>query len=346
MTSFGRRLVLYLAFASCLSCVRDGDSNEGNRLDGSVLIEAARNHPLPSRMALAGDALFLAGENDTVIYVFDRHTGQRVVRTGRLGAGPGEFRWVNSLVAYSTGADHALLAYDTKLGRLSRFDVSAGPSVSQPSVVLRASGFEAIGFVNDSTLFAVPFFARHRMVIVDLDGSVKDSVAELPLVDDGVAPSVVHEIYSPSVAQHPAGRAAAIGALHAGRIDMYDFAADSAFLADVPLPFPPTVDQAWNGAMWVHAPQGHTMFGYLSLAGTADRLYALFSGRTMSGCQQCAWFGDQIHVFNWSGQRIDVFDLTHDAMAIAVSTDNADLYALEWEPLPMVRHYRLGQPTI
>jgi hypothetical protein len=202
-------------------------------------------------------------------------------------------------------------------------------------------GFETVGLLDDSTVVAVPFFGNHRAVLLHVDGTVRDSIGRYTLVDDGAPTSVVHELLYPAMAFRPSGGAVAIGTRYAGRIDILRSGSRQLDSVAVPLPFPPIVDQTYNGAIWVHRITGRTTFGYLSVAATDSRIYGLFSGRSMSSCHQCAWYGDQVHVFSWSGALLDVFDIDADASAIAAGHTDDILYAVVPNPEPTIRQYQL-----
>jgi len=341
-----RQLGFHVCLAAmCISgCSRDDGSIKmsGERLHGSVLINEKANQPLPHLVSVAGPAIFVAGENDTMIYVFNRFTGRRVLEVGRRGAGPGEFRWVQSMQPQQTrGRKYSMWAFDAKLGRLTGFDIIDDTTVVMDSSFLSLGSYESVGWLDDSTLVGIPFFSKNRFMILNVDGTVRDSAGLLPLIAEGVPISVAHEIYFPSVAVRPLGKLVAVGARFAGRIDMYDHGNHSVFAADVPVPYPPIVNQGFNGAIAVHRITGQTTFGYLSLAATNERLYGLFSGRSMASCHECAWYGDQVHIFDWAGKLLSVIDLDADAIGIAAAEDDKTLYTVNRDPMPIIRSYPL-----
>ncbi|NIU77657.1 MAG: hypothetical protein GWN71_30125, partial [Gammaproteobacteria bacterium] len=63
-------------------------------------------------------------------------------------------------------------------------------------------------------------------------------------------------------------------------------------------------------------------FGYVDVATTEDRIYALFSGQTRGGAPPGrAVFGLYVHVYDWTGQLREVLELDRPAISVAVTED-------------------------
>lgn len=85
---------------------------------------------------------------------------------------------------------------------------------------------------------------------------------------------------------------------------------------------------------------GAVRFGYIDVATTDSRIYALFSGRTRAEGQ--ANYGGRIHVFDWDGRLLDVWELDTRLIALAVTPDDGHLYGVSHHPVPAVRSYTLN----
>ena len=81
--------------------------------------------------------------------------------------------------------------------------------------------------------------------------------------------------------------------------------------------------------------------GYVDVAASRDRIYALFSGRTRAGHPDEAIYGRDVHVFDWDGKLHSVIHLDADAMAIALDEGQDLLLAVRHLPTPAVLAYEL-----
>ena len=84
-------------------------------------------------------------------------------------------------------------------------------------------------------------------------------------------------------------------------------------------------------------------FGYIDITSTDDNVFALFSGRTRQGSEGTASFGRFLHVYDWNGQLIRVFELDADLIALTVTPDGSRVFALRHEPLASVVRYEIPE---
>ena len=82
-------------------------------------------------------------------------------------------------------------------------------------------------------------------------------------------------------------------------------------------------------------------FGYVDVAPTGDRIYALFSGRTRGAYPDRAVYGSTVHVFGWDGALQAIFELDIDAMAITVDEERDRILAVRHLPTPAVVSFDL-----
>jgi hypothetical protein len=91
------------------------------------------------------------------------------------------------------------------------------------------------------------------------------------------------------------------------------------------------------------APEEDMRFGYVRIATTDDRIYALFSGRSNRGSPRDAPYGRFVHVYDWDGEFLAALELDNAALEIAVDPLGEELYATIEEPEPGVRVYSLRE---
>jgi hypothetical protein len=309
-----------------------------------VLVSSDRAHPIPLRIAATERHLVLAGPGDSILFVYDRSNGRLKSTFGRRGAGPGEFRDVTSLQPSTSrsGDSEAVWAFDATLGRLTELKIHpSGEMAVKQSVTGRFAGQLVVFPLGESNSVGMGSFSDRRVSIFDSAGTKVREVGELPLLSEGVPASVAQEILQPSAVAQPNGLLVAIGARYAGRVDIYSSVDGRHTSAAVPDPFSARVNVGYNGAVLLFRSDGQTRFGYIGLAATSERVYALFSGRTRRGFPGRANFGRALHVFSWSGRLLRSFELDRDVISIAVAPDGRTLYAIAHEPSPEVLSFRV-----
>jgi len=82
-------------------------------------------------------------------------------------------------------------------------------------------------------------------------------------------------------------------------------------------------------------------FGYLSVTGTREYIYVLYSGRTFNEYQSKVFCGRDVLVFDWNCKPVKHYVLDLDVSCIEVSRDNKTLWAAADNPDPELVKYAL-----
>ena len=112
-----------------------------------------------------------------------------------------------------------------------------------------------------------------------------------------------------------------------------------------PLPVRPRMAEGRIPANAGYVAHAESRFGYVDATASADFVFALFSGRTMSGYAGHPNFGRFVHVFDWQGNFKTALQLEHDAVAIATDETGQTLYVLQHEPRPSIVRYSCDLPA-
>jgi hypothetical protein len=300
---------------------------------------------IPQRI-LATEAHLVVSDRGAAqrLHVFDRATGDRLASFGRDGRGPGEFT-VAPEISTVPGEEGLLYAYDGNTARITRIRLPEGTIV----------GFgdrSVMPVPTDATVYALTMLDAHRAVGLGLfraarigffdlaDGSTRHAG---PLPSDDPHPfTIVHIAHLGLLAVHPTGERIAVLTRQGSRVEIYDARGDPVVETDGPEPFPVDyeVDRAGDVMKGVR-----NRNGYQSVATSADRLYALFSGRA-----EAHYPGDSgraaefVHVFDWEGGLERVYRLDREVRAIALDPAGTTLYAVTHEPEPAVLRFLLSLP--
>jgi TolB-like 6-blade propeller-like len=185
-----------------------------------------------------------------------------------------------------------------------------------------------------------------RLAVFSSSGEFTGTVGDTPPAAPGVPAQVAGHAYQSTARLSPDRTRLALVTRHADRLEIYRADGTLAARATGPRGFEPVYSVARN-------PRGEPIFGsgrdlrfgYVDVAATEERIYALYSGRTRGQAPGRANFGRWVHVYDWSGRLHEVLGLDSDVLGIAVSADGGTLYAVRHEPAPALVAYPLADPS-
>lgn len=343
------RLLGLLLLTAAAACQRDrAEQPSATPLQAEVIADGDYLDS-PRRVAVIGGRLVVLDRSAPMIHVFRLPEGERVGSFGRKGQGPGEFGAADEIQA-SPAAPDAFWVFDGNLSRVTRlrFD-GAGPVPGVDEVVnLHGEGglhFQAV-WISDSALAATGIYPGHpqsRLLRLDREGRALGGIGTLPQHPNGagIPPTVLHHAYEGRMAVRPDRSLLVFGTRHADALEFYR--PDGTLVRKVtgPTGFLPVFDTNARAEGVSMATGDDLRVGYLDLAATQDHLFALFSGDTRGEARARTYFGKEVHVFDWSGERITTLALDERAIAIAVDPVEGRLYAVRHDPIPNVARYRL-----
>lgn len=330
-------------------------------VDGPPEMDHSRFHPvsvagevlyegdglaLPTRVAIVGDHLVLIDPAaDSTVVVLRRSEGAIVRTFGRRGGGPGEYEGVWSIDPVP-GSSSQFWIYDLALRRLTHVDLArdfedgARPGMRSINLVADATIVDPIWI--DTMIVSLGFFTEGRLGIFDAHGHFRRTVGDLPAIPgDGVPPTVIQHAYQSTLRSHPDRTLLAVASRHADRVVIYGLDGSVVAAPKPPFGFDPVFRVEVTRGNPVMATGPDLRFGYIDLATTASRIYALFSGRTRAGFPGEASYGEYVHVYDWSGGLVSVLKLDGAALALAVDPADETLYAVRHYPSPAVIRYAL-----
>lgn len=340
--------ILFPALVALLtaSCSGRDRSAELLPLQGKVV---ARGDFLgrPSSISVAGSRLVVTDASPPFLHVLSAADGAHLLSFGKNGAGPGEFREANEVLP-DVQADGSFWVFDGSLGRLSHFSMPEGASVPSldRTLNLEPGGptllFQA-DWLNDSTIAATGIYPDGRIAVTDLRGRIVRHIGEKPSLPGGreVPVTVLQHAFTGPLTVSPDRRRLAMGTENADRLEIYR--PDGALVRAL------RGASGFDPVFEVHSkPAGNTMatgndlrFGYTGLASTNRHIYAMYSGQVRGDGGAYSYFGTEVHVYTWEGERVATFSLDERARAIAVTPDGKLLYAVQWTPEPRIVRYSL-----
>jgi hypothetical protein len=273
-------------------------------------------------------------------HIYDPGTGSYLRSIGEKGEGPGQFTAVMGLSSPDITAPKILALGARAFTLLDPDPIRGDPPVvtTLPEGAIAYRGV-AIGPTRIVALTRVSE-GELKLTLVSPNGSEIRTVDYESLGNDSIpAGRRVDATYNLGMCARPNGEGFVIVQMAAGKIEYFDRDANRLFLADVPFPtngyFPPIADRksgSSNARLW-----------YWSCVGTDHYLYALFSGRLRKALPPSRYISAQyIHVFDWHGKLLHVIKLDQLVGGIAVSPDDATLFASVPDSATL---YRYALPT-
>jgi hypothetical protein len=340
------RALLLLLFVIVAGCGKDEPAAEATPLTGTV-VATGEYLGQPSGLTLAGNHIVVTDRSAPFVHVLSAADGTHLVSFGQQGSGPGEFRSATKVLADASG-DGSFWVYDLSQSRISRFAMPAGAAVPRLDQTLNLSPagpaiFFHPAWLNDSTLVSSGIYPDGRIAVADRRGTIVRYIGKRPPSPAGrdVPITVLQHAFTGPITLSPDRRRIAMSTENADRLEIYR--PDGSLVREVrgAAGFDPVYE--------VHSqPAGNTMatgmdlrFGYTGLASTDEHIFAMYSGQLRGDGVARAFFGREVHVYDWAGDRVATVALDGPARAIAVTRDGRQLYAVQWDPEPRIVRYLL-----
>ncbi len=337
----------FAALAVLTACGRSDDgAPPPARLSGEV-VAAGDYLDQPGQLAVVGDRLVVLDRSAPMVHVFGLPEGRHLGSFGQKGDGPGEYQSARHVQA-DAGTPGDAWIYDLGLLRMTRlrFGGAALPELREVVNLHNGGGvYLHPAWLTDSTLVVSAIAPRHsdgRVLLTDRTGEVLRLIGPAPRHPGAasIPTTVLQHAYEGPVTVRPDRARFAIATRLGDRLEVYG--ADGAQLAQVngSTGFLPTfsVNERSQGVSMALGDDARA--GYVALASTDDRIYALFSGAVgMRGGDTFA--GREVHVFDWSGKVLSRLQLPEPAWGIAVDSGGRSMFTLRHDPEPAVVRYAL-----
>lgn len=346
---------LLLGVVGCSDLVPEG-IREPAELDHSALRPVALRSEvlgghgelgIPFGLKLVGEhAVLIDQAADSVIHVLRKSDGGLVRSFGRRGGGPGEYRGVWSIAPVREARDEFWI-WDVGLRRLTHVDLGEdfvdgkGPGEQSVNVSAEVPLIDPVRL--DSLWVALGFLESGRLAYFDQEGRLVRTAGETPPLDEDVPASVRQHVNQSYLAARPDGSSLAVVTRHLDRLEIYDRSGRLVVSRPGPFGFKPHYEVREREGNAVMASGAGLRFGYVGLAVTDQRIYALFSGRTRIGFPGAANMGEYVHVYDWSGNLDQVLRLDAAVAGIDVDETERALYAVRHEPVPALVRYDLQE---
>ncbi len=324
-----------------LPVIQTGERRELNRSDTLAI---------PYLSVVVDDYLVVVDlASDLAVHVLNRFDGSLLGSYGRKGEGPGEFQYIFGVDP--DPAANAVWVFDAQLSRTTRIDIDRllidADSVVPEVLNLRAEG-ELTGpmWTSRGYMLSPGFFGGSRvgrLARLDSSGNQLGMVGSVPPGDTLIPISIRQAIHQSTAAANPSRDRIVLASNWVPRIEVFDPQDTLSIAAHVPFEWDFTVGDLYSRERWMVRPQWPE--AYVRVASSNRWFMALFSGRSRDDSDDRRSLGDFVHVFDWNGRFLGYIRLAVSAVSIAVDPEGSTLYAVEWDPVPTVSAYELGEPV-
>lgn len=273
---------------------------------------------------------------DERVIVLDRMTGAVRETMGRAGRGPGELLTPRSLDA-DVGSGQRVWIYDNDNARISLHDIASWKAGPIRNVQCPAGLFQPV-WVGD-TLLSNGLFAAEMLRYYSADDDVARVVraaGHSPF--QSVTPDIALHLNRSALATDPSRERIVLAFLYVSRLQLYD--RSGRLLKSVAGPEEVTpqyrVVADPRERMNRFLRNDETRFAYIDVEATADRIFALFSGRSRGEFEDEAYAGITIHVFNWDGGQVRQLILGETVYGIALDQQSQRMFGFRSHPFPAV----------
>lgn len=298
----------------------------------------------PYDLAVSAGRLFVLEQYPPpVLRVVEIGTWRVESRAGRQGQGPGEVMVPWRVFVGPNGAPWIYDSGQRRIVRLYQIDTTGALRPDEETINLESPfPIKSISWLTDTTLVANGFFDDERFGLFRADGKLLKHFGGVPEWPGPVALPFRNHFNEVEIAVHPSRELFVAAKRHTSEIEILDFDGKLKVLVKTPFDFRSSVNITSTGQGYGLSWDSSWRQGYIDVAATEDRIFALFSGRTLGRYGTDAAYGEYVHVFDWEGELHRILRLDMDAFALAVEKNNSVFYTVSYDDArPVVRRYEL-----
>jgi len=261
--------------------------------------------------------------------------------TGAAGAGVGEFRQPNGLNSLCCG-DRGFSVFDLSLNRLTIYRFGYQKQVKVDKIITLKGGMPYRPVVvNDTMILSLALgITSNRVAVYDSSGKLVKTVGVLLPGKDKKTPVHIHNQASQGIIRlKPDGSKFVVSALWSDIIDIYNLDGTLVARFHGPLNVSPRYDVVEVNKIPVMAPdEKHAQFGYVDLAVSDKKIYALYCGRPFGKHKLQSQY---VHVYNWNGDFLKTYVLDPAVDQLAIDSREERFFGIASEPKLRVLVYKI-----
>lgn len=277
-------------------------------------------------------------------HVFQRldYKKQEIRNYGHRGQGPDDFLFPTAL---SVWKNDTIGCWDINKRRYSTMELISGDSLVQFCHLFETHDsllhYEILPVCNEQFI-ATGIYNNYRLEVLDKEGHFVKGFGVCPYRNDEefkISGSIRSEVYQGRLAVNPSGTLLVHALLRANILSFYDIQpnGDLNLVTEQVGSYP---DYDYNtGAMALSA-----KIYYLDVYATERYVYILYSGKNYKENKDKAFVGKIIKVYDRKGRHVRSLNLDIDIQVMSVSPNDSKLYAIAFQPDPILVSFDMNFP--
>lgn len=274
----------------------------------------------PYRLFFHDTLLFISDPYDSkTLTVLDVRDNRCIDRILRIGSGPGE---VSGPLRFSLSPIHnKLYVFQIQSGIFNVYDISDTSLTWIESVHIRERPANVVA--TEGALVGIGPFEKGRYHIYDREGNFMNHAGTYPSEEIGQNAYARFFLHQGELCSQPGGMYFALGSSYSDNLEFYKIRNGQTELlkkygkGNVQARFDNTVQLDDN-----------CLLGYKSSCATDKYCYMLYSGKTFAENNRRVSWGKNIFIFEWNGNFVKSFRLSHEILAFAVDESNGIIYGI------------------
>jgi hypothetical protein len=283
-------------------------------------------------------------KNDTLISIISKEKGEIVFNVGASGNGPGELRYVWTLLN-DINEENSFWTYQIVEKRLSKFQVPSEGALSSEEYSLRENGVQYlyIDWINEDNFIAVDVENDDKYVELNLRGEkINSSQLWSDLIYQEIPPRNIADLFQGTFRGKGDGSYFALASLFVDHIEIINRKSDKTISIFGPIQHLPEFSIDYSPGYPMLARKMETLkYCYLNLFFGDEKIYGFYSGYSLERINNFGnVFGEQIFVFDLEGNPMEHYVLDQSISDFTVDEKNRTIYGITIDENPFIVQFK------
>lgn len=294
----------------------------------------------PHKMVMAGDLLAVSDrKSDSLLWFIDVVQGVCLGKGCTRGQGPNEASIITSLT--SPNGKH-FTVYEPNRRILYGLQWKEGKCMTDVLLRIRKgnTGFHQKVYPLGNTFLSTGFYEKQPFCLIDSFGNISDTFGEYPYRDEAERETsgiVKGQVYQGGITVSSSRNRMVAYSILGNNLQFYQIDTKMpTLLYEEHAEFP---EYKYEGENYLGASRKNKLT-YLDAAASDNRIYLLYSGKTIDKEGMDAFSGNVIYVYDWGGKRLAELQCNRPLRCITLSPDGNTMYAMTADDNPQPMMFR------
>jgi hypothetical protein len=283
-------------------------------------------------------------KNDILISIISKETGEIEFKVGVSGKGPGELRYVWTLLN-DINEENSFWAYQIVEKRLSKFQVPSEGALSSEEYSLRENGVQYlyIDWINENNFIAVDVENDDKYVELNLRGEkINSSQLWSDLIYQEIPPRNIADLFQGTFRGKGDGSYFALASIDVDHIEIINRKTEKTISIFGPIQHLPEFSIDYSPGYPMLARNRETaIYCYLNIFFGEEKIYGFYSGHSSEKINNFGKvFGEQIFVFDLEGNPLEHYVLDQSICDFTVDEKTRTIYGITIDENPFIVQFK------